>query len=159
MNKVIAFSPPIEGFQYLQADALSYYNIISGHTVCVPLNTEYFLTRDLILVGDMELIGVLTLLDLDEIHKPHVLTTTADLVITTGHDFILCDASSNAITITLPTAVGNLGKIFNIKTIDATNAVVVDPDGSETIDGSLTKTVLLYSTLKIISNGTEWLII
>ncbi len=63
MNKKITFAVPIEGFQYLQGDAFIYHTIIAGHTVLVPENTEYLVTRKLTLVGTLELKGKLVIRD------------------------------------------------------------------------------------------------
>jgi len=73
---------------------------------------------------------------------------------------ILCDTSSNAITITLPTAASNFKRRMTIKLIDATNAVTVDGQGSDTIDGSLTQVITgLYDSMELVCDGTEWWII
>lgn len=74
---------------------------------------------------------------------------------------ILCSASGGLFTVTLPTAVGLLGKIYNIKKTDSTgNAVTIDGNASETIDGDTTKALnLQYESLTIQSDGTNWHII
>lgn len=74
---------------------------------------------------------------------------------------VLCDATGGVFTVTLPTAVGISGRIYNIKKIDSTgNVVTVDGTASETIDGSLTKLLNLYNeSITIQSNGTNWYII
>lgn len=71
---------------------------------------------------------------------------------------IVCDASSGAFTITLPTAVGRRGKAFYIKKTDATaNAVTIDADGAETIDGALTQVIAMqYNSLSLVSDGSNW---
>ena len=54
----------------------------------------------------------------------------------------LCDTSSGAITIQLPNgAAGFDGKIYYIKSIDATNDVTIDADSADTIDGATTLTL------------------
>lgn len=77
--------------------------------------------------------------------------TDADLV-------ILCDASSGAFTITLPTAVGRAGKVFHIKKIDSSaNGVTVDGNGSQTIDGATTQVIATqYNSIKITSDASNW---
>lgn len=89
-----------------------------------------------------------------------VTTENADYTLTASDDLVLGDAALGAITLTLPTAVGNSGKEFFIKKIDATgNSVTVDGDGSETIDGSATQVITSqWTTLTIISDGANWLI-
>ena len=80
--------------------------------------------------------------------------------VTVNDHVILGDASGGAITITLPPAA--TGKfIFHIKKIDATgNAVTIDGDGSETIDGATTQTITTqYNSIMLVSDLTEWWII
>lgn len=71
---------------------------------------------------------------------------------------ILCDASGAAFTVTLPAAASYTGKHYHIKKTDSsTNAVTIDGNASETIDGATTTTVSLqYETLTIISDGSNW---
>lgn len=89
-----------------------------------------------------------------------VITKTADYTATVTDGVILVDTNAAAVTITLPTAVGNTGKRFIIKVIDATNTTTIDGDGTETIDGATTKSLsTLWETIRIISDGANWLII
>lgn len=74
---------------------------------------------------------------------------------------ILADATSGAITVNLPTAVGRLNRRIQVKKIDASgNAVTIDANGSETIDGSLTEVISSqYDAPRMKSDGTTWWII
>jgi len=74
---------------------------------------------------------------------------------------ILCDATTAAFTVTLPTAVGNSGKLFFVKKTDAGgNAVTIDGNGAETIDGAATKALAAqYDSVTIVSDGTNWMIL
>lgn len=74
---------------------------------------------------------------------------------TVTDNVILC---TGTFTITLPTAVGNGGKVFNIKNV-STGTITVDANGSQTIDGELTQTVLEYDNLTVISNNSNWFIL
>ena len=88
-----------------------------------------------------------------------VTTKTTTYTILTSDDVILGDTSSAGFTLTLPTAVGNTGKVFQIKYTDSgfANALTVDGNGAETIDGSTTTTLDTQNeSLKIISDGTNW---
>ena len=91
----------------------------------------------------------------------NVVSKSANYTATTSDFAILVDASGGAITITLPTAVGNTGRMYNIKKTDSsTNAVIIDGNGAETIDGDVTKTITdQYVSLTIISDGNNWSII
>lgn len=75
---------------------------------------------------------------------------------------ILANTSGGAITVNLPTAVGITGKQYIIKYTDSgfANALTVDGNGSETIDGSTTTTLNTQGeTLKIVSDGSNWEIV
>ncbi len=71
------------------------------------------------------------------------------------------DASSAPVTVTLPPATGLNGFRFHIKKIDVTaNAVTVDADGSETIDGSLTVVISGQNdSIPVNGDGTNWIIL
>ena len=75
--------------------------------------------------------------------------------------FVASDATSGAITAVLPAAATATGLIYEIKKIDASaNAVTVDGDGAETIDGSATQILSSqYDSITVISDGTEWWIL
>lgn len=75
-------------------------------------------------------------------------------------DVVFCDASGAGFTVTLPTAVGNDGKQIKIKKAESsTNVVVVDGNGTETIDGSATKSLNTgWQQVVLISDGSNWYI-
>lgn len=82
--------------------------------------------------------------------SPYTLPTTTKT--------LFCDATEGSITVNLPTAVGNNGKIYEIIKTDASaNGITVAADGSETINGLATQGLTAqYDKLQIVSNGTEW---
>jgi hypothetical protein len=90
-----------------------------------------------------------------------VSSKTSAYTLATSDDVILADSSSAAFTLTLPTAVGNTGKVFRVKKTDSSfNAVTIDGDGTETIDGATTTTLNTQDeTLTIVSDGSNWEII
>ena len=87
-----------------------------------------------------------------------VSTKTANYTGLYSDDVILGDATSGAITITLPTAVGFSGKVFNIKKTDSSvNSVTIATTSSQTIDGALTAPLISqYQSFTLVSNGTNW---
>jgi hypothetical protein len=94
------------------------------------------------------------------LHSPlSAKTTTATL--TLKEEAVTANANGAAFTITLPTAVGNTGKIYAVKKIDSTfNAVTLDGNASETIEGSTTTTLNTQNEcLTIISDGANWRIL
>ena len=74
---------------------------------------------------------------------------------------ILVNATSAAITVSLPLAASVKGKMYVIKKVDASaNVVTIDGAGSELIDGATTKTTSTqYAHYTIQSDGTAWQII
>ena len=75
-----------------------------------------------------------------------------------SHNYILANASSGNITITLPDATTCQGRGYIIKKIDSSsNTITIDGNGSQTIDGSLTQTLSTqYEVIRIISDGNNW---
>jgi hypothetical protein len=69
----------------------------------------------------------------------------------------LIDCTSNSFTVNLPTAVGISGKIYQIKN-SGSGTITVDGNGSQTIDGSLTKSLAPNDVIQISSNGANWLV-
>jgi hypothetical protein len=71
-------------------------------------------------------------------------------------DVLLCDASGGAFSVTLPPAAS--GASILVKKTDASaNAVTVDGDAAETIDGALTLALAAqYAAITLWSDGTSW---
>jgi hypothetical protein len=88
--------------------------------------------------------------------NPRVVTSSAN--VNALDDLISVDATSGAVTMTLETAVGCDGRRHLFKKSDASgNAVTIACTGGQTIDGAATATLATqYSTLAVISNGTNW---
>jgi hypothetical protein len=80
-------------------------------------------------------------------------------------ELVRVDTSAGAVTINLPTAVGNAGHVIVVKKVDAgaVNDVTIDGTGSETIDGSTTNTIVAASEARgsrtLVSDGANWLVI
>lgn len=147
-----------------------------GGAVYFGGSTTDFLKSDATTGGDLTM-GGFTALDLGagasiKTFGVNTVAKSADYTIldTDGVTVILATAGSSAdITMTLPTAADNTGRIITIKKVDAgTKAVIVDGEGSETIDGALTNVVGnytdstytgQYSFLTICSDGTGWHVI
>ena len=91
-----------------------------------------------------------------------VVAKTGAYTLTAIDDFIECDASGGAFTITLPAVASTTtGKVYHIKKIDSSaNVVTVDGNASETIDDGTTASITTqYECITIINNGSEWWII
>jgi hypothetical protein len=80
----------------------------------------------------------------------------------TGDETVItCDATSAAFTVTLPAAASFTGKRYVIKKTDSTlNAVTIDGNASETIDGATTTTLnTQYESVEIVCDGSNWHIV
>lgn len=88
-------------------------------------------------------------------------TVVGDTLLSDGNDAVLVDATISTINITLPPAADLESKILTIKKVDSSvNLVVIDPDGAETIDGVASQSIRFqWTSITIISDGTEWFII
>ncbi len=88
-----------------------------------------------------------------------VTTVTATSTLTAEQAGLVVVNNTGAVTMNLPTAVGNAGLTFIFKkgTSDAF-AVTLDPAGSETIDGGSTVATIdaQHDTITIVSDGANW---
>jgi len=84
-----------------------------------------------------------------------VISKTAGYEVQPSDDVILCDGT---FTLSLHTAVGYEGKVHDIKN-EGSGVITINPDGSETIDGDLTVSLIQYDELTIMSDGANWQII
>lgn len=89
-----------------------------------------------------------------------VTKSTADSPVTVAPVFvtILCNAVAGNMTVNLPAAASNTGRILIFKKIDATTSTVtIDGNGAETIEGDLTQTLnVQYDCLRIQCDGSNW---
>ena len=70
------------------------------------------------------------------------------------------DTVGGAVTINLPAVADSEGNIYSIKKLGTTGNVIVDANGSETIDGATTQTLTVqYTCIEVYCDGTEWFII
>lgn len=89
-----------------------------------------------------------------------ITSTSSDITLDATHYTVKVDATGAARTITLPAAAGCTGRIYVIKKTDGgANAVTVDANASETIDGSTTFALATqYKYVSIQSDGTNWMV-
>jgi hypothetical protein len=90
--------------------------------------------------------------DSESVTSNHLASTKGTLLVT---------CSTADITITLPDATLNRGRLYNIKKVDQTAySVLLVPDGSQTIDGELTGEIdTPNDNLTIQSDGSNWRIL
>ncbi len=68
------------------------------------------------------------------------------------------ECTTGTFTVTLPTAVGVTGKVYNIKN-SGTGVITVATTSAQTIDGNSTELLIQYNCMTVQSNGTNWIII
>jgi len=74
---------------------------------------------------------------------------------------ILADATAGAITVNLPAAANNTGRVITVKKIDSSaNEVTIDPNGAETLDGATTQSIgVQYTAYTMQCDGSNWFLI
>jgi hypothetical protein len=87
-----------------------------------------------------------------------LITTTTSITVQADIYIVRVNATGGARTITLPAAAANEGRVLVIKKIDASaNAVTVDGNAAETIDGALTFSLpTQYKAVLLYCNGSGW---
>lgn len=94
--------------------------------------------------------------------RPSLVVKTSAYTLTDADVTVLADTTSAGFTLTLPTAVGRLGKLFRIKKKSTdSNTLVIDGAGSETIDGSanITSSATNRPNWTLQSDGSNWWIV
>lgn len=131
--------------------------IVQDSGVIITDSNEMTIPSALNVLGDTTLRGVF----IEGGVVASVTTQTTTYSITFEDYVILCDASSGAFSVTLPTAGSNTGRIYYIKKIDSSsNAVTVDGNGSETIDDGTTASITIqYEVITVQSDGSQWYIL
>lgn len=87
-----------------------------------------------------------------------IVSVTAAYQISSDDQLVLVDCTGAAVTVTLPKASENTGKIFRVKKVDSSgNAVTIAPFTTATIDGASTDTIVSQNGLaSYTSDGTNW---
>ncbi|MFD2936302.1 hypothetical protein [Spirosoma flavum] len=88
-----------------------------------------------------------------------IVSVTANYTASETDNTIAIDASSGVKTIALLTAAGRIGRVYEFVRVDAgTNAITIDPAGSETIKGAATLNVTNGMIIKALT-ATSWVVI
>jgi hypothetical protein len=129
------------------------YSAVNGQTAETAPAAD-----DELLLGDTSASGLkkITKGDFEKVAVSASKTTTYTA---TGTDRVIpCSASGGAWTLTLPAAASHAGRMYTfIKTDSTFNAVTLDGNASETIDGATTKKLCTqYDTRTIVSDGSNW---
>ena len=91
---------------------------------------------------------------------PIISTKTANYTITAADDTIVC--TTNAFTVTLPTAIGLSGREFTVKnanTLASGNLITMATTAAQTIDGIAPGTIAGLSSQTFVSDNANWWIV
>lgn len=84
-------------------------------------------------------------------------TISSNATAAAGDQVIFINVTAGAVTLTLPTAVGRGGKWYSVKvTGSGNNLATIDPNGSETFDGSSTAELAVGDRLRFMSDNSNW---
>ena len=99
--------------------------------------------------------------DLQGFQTSIVTSKSVHYVVGSGDEILLGNASAGIQVFTLPTATTIKGRRYTFKKVDSSgNAVTIDANGSETIDGALTYNLnAQWSYVEIVSDGNNWLVV
>jgi hypothetical protein len=133
---------------------------VGGFTTTNPLMTVDSATRD-VRVGSG---GSITLYGNNSIRFDGAMTVEAtnlnnDFTANDSTHVFFANTTSNSITVTLPTPVGRIGRIYTIKKTSASNTLTITT-AANTIEGAASiNLVAIYAYRTVISNGTNWMVI
>lgn len=133
--------------------------VLTSSKYNTDLNTVYTHVNEL--DGDCLLAASVNKDRLELGYKDAAFTSQSTTYIALSTDEVVsASASGGAFTVTLPTAVGVTGRRYTVKKTDSTfNAVTIDGNAAETIDGGATY-ILWYQNqaATLVSNGTNWVV-
>lgn len=114
-------------------------------------------SQDLDIAGDLTVGGSTS---------THIQTLTGDTALDSTHSTVVVATSGSDITITLPTAASaynatdKAGRIYNFTAhYDNVQNVIIEGNGSETINGELNIIAPAPEIWTVQSNGTEWFLV
>lgn len=86
-------------------------------------------------------------------------TKTANYTVTTSDRLVYANTASGNITLTLPSAATVTAyTVYSFQKTSASNDLVIDPPGLETLDGATSQTITaLNARVDIVSDGSNWL--
>lgn len=86
-----------------------------------------------------------------------ITNTDSPYTVLGGDDFVLTDASSGSIAITLPAgAIGDEVAIKRVVTDSGGNSVTITPNGSEKIENQTSVSLLSGDALRLVHDGANW---
>ncbi len=95
------------------------------------------------------------------VYTPIVGVSVANYTVLPTDFTLLCDTTSNTVTLALPPVAGEVGRTLEIKHVtNNATAVILDPSGAETIEGASSLSITSFATTYTIkAHGTGWFIV
>lgn len=83
---------------------------------------------------------------------------TVGEILADSTEIVLCDATAGAFTVTLPPAATNTGRVIGVKKTDSSaNAVTIDGNAAELIDGAATLVITAQNAHSVLGcDGVGW---
>jgi hypothetical protein len=135
-------------------------SVVGDMDVLVPEDHQYIVFQEFTFDGgNLTIDGELVILggDIDGPVKTAFASKGIDYTLTDADHVV--KATAAGLTFTMMTAVGREGAEFIVKN-HSTGELIVDGDGTETIDGGLTATLAdPYESITVISDGSNWNIV
>lgn len=81
-----------------------------------------------------------------------------DALYTMQSDDFCVECTANSFSVILPTAVGIVGRLFEVKNT-GTGTIIIQTTSSQTLDGELTQVLSQWDCITVRSNGSNWIIV
>lgn len=148
-------TPSITNFAFLGNSNDTYLNGVNSVYFTISGVGKLYQNANGLRVGDSSTPG--SRLDVAGSFGAAYVAKTANYTATMA-DFTI-DCTANSFTVTLPSAVGIPGRIYNIKNSGTITTITLATTSSQTIDGSLTQTINGLECFTVQSNGANWIVI
>lgn len=95
------------------------------------------------------------------ISSTSVVSKSVSYALTSTDNVVLVTTGSSSLTMTLPTTVGAIGKMYMIKKVDSgLGTVTIATTSSQKIDGEFTQVIpFQWASLTLLSDGANWYLV
>jgi len=101
-------------------------------------------------------------LQADQLQLTAPVTKTASFTLASTENFVVCNGASANVTVTLPTASANVGRVVFIKNLSATYTVISASSNVKPANSNTAGTAILAATAgawaMLVCDGTNWVI-
>lgn len=101
-------------------------------------------------------------LQADQLQLTAPVSKTASFTLGSTENFVVCNGASDNVTVTLPTASANVGRVVFIKNLSATYTVISASSNVKPANSNTAGTAILAATAgawaMLVCDGTNWVI-